>query len=149
MHTETDTHTHIHTGTGTTAMTTAGRRAAHLLRLVLTANAATSIAGGAAALVAAGPVADLLGTDHVGRVRAVAAGLLLFGVAVLALARSGARARLAPLVSVVDAAWVAGTVVALAGGWFATRGDVVMAVVGLAVADLAVAQVWLARRSAR
>lgn len=125
--------------------------AADRLRGVLTVNAATSTLGGAAALVAGGSVADLLGTGHVDRVRVAGAGLLLFGLVVLALARRPAatRARLAPAVSVADLAWVVATVVAVAVGWFSTRGDVVMGVVGLAVLDVALAQIWFARRSTR
>lgn len=142
----------MHT-TSTSDIHCASRRrpiAADVLRGVLTLNGATSILGGAAALVAGGPVAHLLGTGHVDRVRIAGAGLLMFGLAVLALARRPAavRARLAPAVSVVDLAWVGTTVVAVAGGWFSGRGDVVMSAVGLVVLDLSLAQTWSARRSA-
>jgi hypothetical protein len=122
-----------------------------VLRGVLTLNAATSTLGGAAAVIAGAQVAELLGTGHADRVRIAGAGLVLFSLGVLALARRPAptRARLAPVVSVVDLVWVVATVVAIAAGWFATRGDWVMGVVGAVVLDLALAQIWAARRSAR
>ena len=147
---------HTPTQTGTrlpTAPTRPASRptAADVLRAVLTVNAITSIGGGAAALVAGGAIAELIGAAGVGWVRLVGAGLLLFGLDVLLLARSPARtrARWAPLVSAVDAAWVAGTIGAIAAGWFSTRGNWMMGAVGVVVLDLAIAQVWSARRSAR
>lgn len=124
---------------------------ADTLRRVLTVNAATSTLGGAAALVAGEPVAELLGTDHTDRVRAAGAGLLVFGLAVLALARRPAatRIRFAPAVSAADVSWVAASLAAIASGWFSTRGAWVMGAVGVAVLGFAVAQVWFARRRTR
>jgi hypothetical protein len=118
------------------------------LRTVLTANAATSVAAGIAGLLAAAWWADTLGIDRPGLVQLVSIGLIVFAVDVALvsrLRRHGLR-RWTPLVSVADAAWVAATVVVLAAGAFETAGVVVAVLVGLAVADFGIAQMWLRRR---
>ena len=139
------------TPTRTTAHTTdehASRKAEPRLRAVLLTNATTSGAGGLAALIAGGPVDSLLGTDAVGWVRAVGGGLVAFAVLV-ALAARGSTAtvrREAPVISLGDAAWVVGSVVTIALGWYSTGGAVLMAVVAAMVGGFGVAQAVLARR---
>ncbi len=129
---------------------TAAGRADRRLRVVLTVNAATSTTGGAVAAVAGGRVDSLLGTGSPGWVRLVGAGLVAFGLAVLVLAGGprNRRSRLTPVVSALDATWVVATVATIAAGWFSTRGAWTMAALGAVVLDLAVAQLWFARRAA-
>jgi len=118
------------------------------LRRVLTVNATTSGLGGLAALVFGGAVGDLLGVDRIGWVRIVGVGLVAFAAFVLFVARSSAEILRAetPTISVGDAAWVGGTVVTIALGWYSTTGAVVMVVVGLVVGALGATQMTLVRR---
>ena len=122
-----------------------------LLPLVLEVNAATSLAAGAVGLAAGRWSADRLGLDDTLWVRLVGAGLILFALAVAAASRlrGPALARAARLISVADAAWVVGTVAVVAAGVLSTGGVVIAAVMGVGVADLGLAQVWLAGRLAR
>jgi hypothetical protein len=121
------------------------------LRTVLRLNAASSAAAGAAALIAAGPVADLLDVDRPGLVRLVGAGLLLFAVNVALIA--GTRpARLvagAVAVSAVDAAWVVATVVLCLAGAFGGPGVAVALAMGVVVGALAEAQLLGVSRARR
>ncbi len=121
-----------------------------MLRVVLGTNAVTSVAAGMAALLAGGALDALLDTGHPGWVRLVGAGLVVFGIAVAAVARSSTDVlvRWAPIVSVADAAWVVFTVVSIALGWYSTTGAVAMAVVGAIVVVFGVEQVAYARRLA-
>ncbi|MEM9033652.1 MAG: hypothetical protein AAGA99_01225 [Actinomycetota bacterium] len=114
----------------------------HRLRQILLTNATTSGLGGLAALVAAGPVDDLLGTDAPGWVRLVGAGLVAFAASVVLVARSDAPAltRDARLVSLGDASWVLGTVATITLGWYSTSGVIVMAAVGAMVATFGALQ---------
>ncbi len=125
--------------------------AGRLLPLVLEVNAATSLAAGAVGLAAGRWSADRLGLDSTTWVRLVAAGLLLFAVAVAAASRlrGPALGRAARLISGADAAWVAGTVAVVATGVLSTGGVVIAVVMGLGVLDLGLAQLWLAGRLAR
>lgn len=134
--------------TAPTTSTTDHRTAERRLRTVLTANAATSVVAGLAGLAAADWWADTLGIDRPGLVQLVGIGLIVFAVDVAIVSRLGRAGlrRWTPLVSAADAAWVAATVVLLAAGAFEAAGVVVAALVGLAVADLGVAQMWLRRR---
>ena len=116
------------------------------LRRVLRLNAAFSLVTGLSAVVAAGPVAELLGIDQVWLVRATGAALVGFAGTVAAIARvdSTSLGRLARLVSLADLAWVIGTVPVVAAGWLSVAGAVTMAVIGLVVLDLAVLQLLAA-----
>ena len=118
------------------------------LRRVLLTNATTSGLGGLAAVVAGGPVADLLGVDRVGWVRVTGAGLVAFAAFVTWIARSPRTllAKEAPVISVGDVTWVAGTVVTIALGWYSRAGAIVMGVVGAMVGAFAATQAVLARR---
>lgn len=119
------------------------------LRLVLRANAGTSIAGGLTALLGAGFVSDRLGVDHVALTALVGVGLLLFAVDVLRTAADDDRMRRStPWISVADLAWVAATVPVVASGVLSSAGDVVAVVVGLGVLDFAILQLVLWRRLA-
>lgn len=118
------------------------------LRLVLNANATTSGLGGLAAVVLGGPVDELLGTGSVGWVRLVGAGLVMFAAFVAWTARAP-RARLirdTPSISAGDAAWVLGTVVTAALGWYSTTGVVAMGLVAAMVATFGIMQALLVRR---
>lgn len=117
------------------------------LRRVLTTNATTSGLGGLAAVVAGGPVGSLLGTDSTTWVRLVGAGLVAFAVFVALVARAPVSrlAREVPAISAGDMAWVVGTAVTIALGWYSTRGAVVMGLVGAMVGTFGVAQLVLAR----
>ena len=114
------------------------------LRTVLRINAATSLAGGLVAAVATGWVSETLGVDHLAITRIVGIGLILFAANV-AYASTRPEPRLLAetrLISAGDAAWVLATIVVLASGILTTAGVVVASLVGLAVADLAIAQLW-------
>ena len=125
--------------------------AGRLLPLVLEVNAATSIAAGAVGLAAGRWSADRLGLDDTFWVRLVGAGLILFALAVAAASRlrGPALVRAGRLTSVADAAWVVGTVAVVAAGVLSTGGLVIAVVMGVGVADLGLAQLWLAARLAR
>jgi hypothetical protein len=118
------------------------------LRLVLRLNAGTSAAAGLVALVFGGALDELLGTGHPGWVRLVGAGLVLFAIDVVLVAgsRPAQLRRLAPIVSVADAGWVAFTVASIVAGWYSAPGAVLMAAVGLMVAGFGIEQFVLARR---
>lgn len=118
------------------------------LRRVLLANAGTSSLGGLTALLAAGPVDELLGADSIGWVRIVGVGLVAFAAVVVFVARSSRRTLQAeaPVISVGDLAWVVGTVVAIGAGWFSTAGATAMAGVAALVGGFGLAQWTLARR---
>lgn len=121
------------------------------LRLVLRANAATSIASGAIALIAGSWVSRELGIDHVTLTRLLGAGLIGFALLVLGIAGSNERRLLSEslLVSMGDAAWVVGTIVVVTTGALTTTGNIVAALVALAVADFGVAQLWFRARALR
>lgn len=121
------------------------------LRLVLRANATTSIAGGAIALIAGSWVSRELGIDHVALTRLLGAGLIGFALLVLGIARADERRLLSEslLVSIGDAAWVVGTIVVVAAGVLTTTGNIVAALVALAVADFGVTQLWFRSRAVR
>ena len=118
------------------------------LRLVLRLNAATSFAGGAIAALAGPWVSETLGIDHVLITRLVGVGLVLFAADVLfASTRSPAKlVSEARLISAADFAWVVATVVVLATGILTTAGVVVAIVVGLAVGDFGITQLWMRRK---
>lgn len=119
----------------------------HRLRRVLRANATTSALGGAAAVVAGGPLGELFDV-HAWIVRGVGIGLVVFAIDVWLIARVGADRlpTLARLVSVADATWVTATVAVIALGLVPAAGAIVAGAVGLMVADFAVVQFVTARR---
>lgn len=124
------------------------RRAATRLRNTLRLNAAFSTLTGALAVIAGGPVADLLGVDEVWAVRATGALLLGFAGSVLVVAslRTGLLDRLSLVVSLADLGWVLGSVGVIALGWFSTGGAIAVAVVAVLVGELGLTQL---RRRAR
>jgi len=115
------------------------------LRIVLRANAATSIIGGLIALVAGSWVSRELGVDHIVLTRLLGAGLVIFALQVLIISRANERRLLTEslLVSVADAGWVAGSVVVMFSGVLSSTGNVVIGLIALAVADFGATQVWL------
>ena len=123
--------------------------AARRLRTTLRCNAATSCVAGLIALVAAEPVARLLGVDdQAAIVRAVGAGLAVFAATVFAVAAADPPRlrRGAVLVSLADATWVIGTAVLLALGSFSGAGTAIMVAMALTVAVFCDLQVTSARR---
>lgn len=112
------------------------------LRNTLRLNAVTSLTGGAFAVAAGAPLARWIGTGHPARVRFVGAGLVLFAVAVLALAgaRTSRLLRGTPVVIGADTTWVIASAMTGVAGWYATAGMVIVALVGAQVAALAVRQ---------
>ncbi len=120
------------------------------LRLVLRSNALTSGLGGLIALAAPGWLDELLGTGRPGWIRLVGAGLVAFAgfVALTSRASTLRLARVAPLISLADAAWVAGSVLTIAAGWYSTSGAVLMASVGVMVGAFSIAQAILSKRVA-
>ncbi len=118
------------------------RRAATRLRNLLRSNALFSTATGLAAVVAGGPVADLLGVDQVWVVRVLGGSLVAFAGMVFVV--SGMRtSQLQPaslFVSIGDLGWVAGTLAAFALGWLSTSGVAVMGATGVVVLGLGLAQ---------
>ncbi|MEL7210238.1 MAG: hypothetical protein AAGK32_18740 [Actinomycetota bacterium] len=123
--------------------------AEHRLRLALRANAVFSVVTGAVALLAAPAVGGLLGVDAVWLIRLVGAGLLGFAAFVVwASQLDPARLRQEALqISIADLGWVGATIVALVAGTFSGSGPLVAALVGLAVLDLALAQLWFRHRT--
>ncbi|MCY7300521.1 MAG: SRPBCC family protein [Ilumatobacteraceae bacterium] len=118
------------------------RRAATRLRNLLRSNALFSTATGLLAVVAGGPIAELLGVDQVWVVRVLGGGLVAFAGLVFVV--SGVRTTLlrpANLgVSIGDLGWVAGTLAAFALGWLSTSGVVAMGATGVVVLALGLTQ---------
>ena len=118
------------------------RRSATRLRNLLRCNALFSTATGVVAAVAGGPVAELLGVDHVWVVRSLGGGLVAFAGLVFAV--SGLRTSLlrpaSLIVSIGDLAWVFGTIGTFALGWLSTSGVGVMGATGVVVLGLGLAQ---------
>ena len=132
-------------------MTDTHALATNRLRLVLRANAASSIAGGATALIAGPWVSRVLGIDHVTVTRLLGVGLIGFALVVLGIAGSNERRLLREslLVSAGDAGWVLGTIAVIATGVLTATGNIVAALVALAVADFGVTQLWFRARARR
>ncbi|GAB2767734.1 hypothetical protein GCM10027020_20650 [Nocardioides salsibiostraticola] len=118
------------------------RRAVTRLRNLLRVNAVFSTITGLVAVLAGGPVAALLGVDQVWVVRALGAGLIGFAGVVFVV--SGVRtSRLRPaslVVSFSDLGWVAATLATFALGWLSISGVTAMAVTGIVVLGLGLAQ---------
>jgi hypothetical protein len=120
------------------------------LRAVLSVNAVTSLTTGAVGLAAAGWWSDRLGIGSTAWTRIVSAGLIVFAIEVLLVARSRPR-RLrtgAVAVSVADIAWVAATIAVIAAGALNGTGVALGTAVGLVVADFALLQLWFRSRMA-
>jgi hypothetical protein len=115
---------------------------------VLRLNAGFSALTGLVALVAGGPVADLIGIGQVWLVRSTGAGLLGFAaaVALVAAAPRPALTHWSRLISVADLAWVVGTVGVVAAGWLASAGVVLLGLVAVVVLDLAIGQLLARNR---
>lgn len=131
----------------TASLTTTPASAAQRLRAVLSVNATTSFVAGAAGLLATDRLVDGLGLQSAGWTRVVSAGLVLFALDVaLGVRSSRYLANTALLTSVLDLAWVAATVVVLATVDLTGAGQAVAVVVGVAVLDFALLQLWLRSR---
>ena len=115
------------------------------LRAVLRINATSSLIFGLMAAVAAGWVSDTLGIDQVTITRLVGIGLVLFAANVFFIAGRPQPELLSEtrLVSAGDAAWVVATVVVLTAQFLSTVGVISAVVVGLAVADFGITQLWM------
>jgi hypothetical protein len=129
-------------------MTTTTAPAPSLLRLALRTDAVVSGLNGAAYLLLAGPLSDLLGPSA-GVLRGVGLFLLVFAAAVWLVSDRPA----APAVRAVIAAnlvWTAGSiaVVAVASGTFTTIGAVWTVLQAVVVAGFAVLQMAVSGRSA-
>lgn len=118
------------------------------LRGVLRLNAGTSMLGGAAALAAGPAVAELLGTDAVGWVRVVGAGLMGFAAFVVwgAAGPADRLHREVPVISIGDLLWVLGSGITITLGWYSRSGAAVIAAVAVAVGTFAVTQATWWRR---
>jgi|GEM_PF-1512801 len=116
------------------------------LRKVLQVNGALSTTTGLAGLIFGGAVADLLGVDQVWMIRLLGAGLAGFAafVILISLSNQSTLRVWSAQISLADIAWVVGTVIVIALGWLSTSGAVVMAVIGLGVLGLGLAQ-WRLR----
>ncbi len=128
---------------------TPARRSAQRLRNTLRVNTATSFTGGFVAAVAAEPVSHVLGTaDHTVWIRLVGVGLCAFavGVVVVAGARISRLLRWTPVVTSMDAAWVAASIATVTLGWYSASGVIVIAFVAGVVGYLAVRQATSLRR---
>ena len=130
-----------------TAPPVARERASNRLRTVLSVNAATSFAAGVLGLAATEQLVDELGLQSTGWTRLVAAGLVVFAVDVVLGARSRHLRTTALLTSVADVAWVVATVVVLSTVDLTTPGQVVAVVMGVAVLDFALLQLWFRSRT--
>ena len=128
----------------TSSSTTPSSTSSQRLRVVLRANAAFSLLGGIIALTTGPWVSERFGIDHVLITRLLGAGLVVFAADVAFVSRRSEPKLLAEtaLVSAADFMWVAATVVVLLAGILSTVGVVVASVIGLAVADFGVTQLW-------
>ncbi len=136
---------------GLTATAATARTPRSLLRTALLLDAAVTAANGAAYLVAAGPLADLLGLPA-GTLRGAGAFLLAFAVLVALTGRRAAPPRAAVVaVIAVNAGWVAASVVAALAGWGspATAGTVWVLLQAGVVAAFAELQLAGLRRDGR
>lgn len=130
--------------------TTTPTSAVQRLRTVLRVNAATSFVAGAVGLLATDRLVDELGLHSTGWTRLVSAGLVLFAVdVVLGVRSSRYLANTALLTSVLDLVWVAATVVVLATVEMTGLGRFTAVVMGVAVLDFAVLQLWFRSRMPR
>lgn len=129
--------------------------AAQRLRRVLRANAATSLAAGLVAALAAPWVVDKAGLDGAAAddwTRAVGAGLVVFAAAVaLAASRLAGESlrRAAAVISDADIAWVIATVVVVGTADLNGFGRFIAVAMGIGVLDFALLQIWFRRRMYR
>jgi len=114
------------------------------LRSVLKLNAAFSVLGGLAAVIAGPWVSERSGIDHVTLTRLAGLGLIIFAVDVAAVSRSDERrlVRDSLYVSVADFTWVAATIALLATVELTTVGVAAALLLALVVADFGGAQLW-------
>ncbi|HSP05028.1 MAG TPA: hypothetical protein VLR27_16065 [Acidimicrobiales bacterium] len=130
--------------------TTTTQTSVQRLRTVLSVNAATSFVAGTIGLLATDPVVDELGLQSAGWTRLVSAGLVLFAIDVALGVRSARYlANTALLTSVLDLAWVVATVAVLATVELTGLGRLLAVVMGVAVLDFAVLQLWFRSRMPR
>lgn len=124
------------------------RLVAGSLRNTLRLNALLSASTGLLALAAGPWLADTLGTDHVGIVRLLGAGLVLFAaaLAITGASKASTMHRWALGFSVADLAWTTASLLAIALGWFVAAGNVAVALASAAVCALGVRQLVLWRR---
>jgi hypothetical protein len=99
-------------------------------------------------VIVGGPVDSLLGTDATAWVRVVGDGLVVFALFVTLVANGSARTlrRETPAISIGDVAWVIGSVVTIALGWYSTGGAVVMGLVAAMVGGFGLTQLVLGQR---
>lgn len=118
------------------------------LRLVLRANATTSLAGGLLAAAAPGAVDDVLDTGHPGWVRLVGIGLVLFAAWVAFTSTRPPRPLLRETYAIIagDVSWVVASAATVALGWYSAGGVVLVAAVAVMVATWATLQTVHARR---
>ncbi len=133
------------------AVPVAGAARRDLLRLALRLDAGVTAANGAAYLVAAGALAELLGLPEA-LLRGAGAFLLAFAVLVgLTAARPAVPRRAAGAVVAVNAVWALGSVAAAVAGWGTptTAGTVWIVLQAVTVAGFAELQVAGLRRAGR
>ncbi len=121
------------------------------LRTTLKSNAIFTAGSAALLIIAAGPIGDLLGTDRTGLIRVVGILLGVFAVDVALLGRARAD-RLVPgalAVAVADVAWVVGSVVTIALGWYSSAGTVAVLGAAAVVAGFAFLELRFWRRASR
>jgi hypothetical protein len=123
--------------------------ATRLLRLVLRLDAVVTGANGLLYLVLAGPLQDLLGLDP-GTGRAMGAFLLVYAVAVWAIAMPARPGRVAVMAVVeANALWAALSIVTVIAGWFSlsTVGAVWAVLQAIVVVGFAALQYTALRRT--
>ncbi|MEQ8841727.1 MAG: hypothetical protein RIB98_12170 [Acidimicrobiales bacterium] len=140
----TDTLDHAPTLDRTDPVSHTGGDAVARLRLVLRANATFSFVCGAVALVTGSWLSRELDIDHVTVTRLLGGGLILFAVAVLVISRLDAPLLRTEslVVSIADITWVLGSVAILLTGLLNETGNIVLALVGLVVADFGAMQLF-------
>jgi len=136
------------TTTSLPSTATSARSPERDLRLLLGADAVVTGGGGVLAVVDAAWVADLLGVDARGWVRAVGAFLLVLALDLALTARSstGSLRRWTPVFAAGDFAWVAATAVLLALGAFSGAGIAIAAVAGLVVLEVGITKLRFRNR---
>lgn len=124
------------------------RLVAGSLRNTLRLNAMLSASTGLLALAAGPWLANTLGTDHVGIVRLLGAGLVLFAAALVVAGASKASTmyRWALGFSVADLAWTGASLLTIALGWFSAVGNAAVVLTAAVVCVLGVRQLVLWRR---
>ena len=112
------------------------------LRSILRLDSAVCVTSGVAAIALARPVADAIGVDGTGWVRAAGLFLLVYGAVLGIESRGSSRVVevVGGLSALGDAAWLAGTIALVAAGTFSGGGNVLVLLFAVAAAGIGLAK---------